>query len=218
MPFRDATSIVLGTTVMLIALFGVLFFLSSQCFAPSDPRTVRLQPTATSAAAQGGSNPATRTPSSNDGPETTATAARTNTPQATAPAATSTAVPPSPAPPTSAQAPPPAPAPPPPPPAAAAANFSGAGQVLDTVTSGSGAGQTYTFDVTLVQSGNQLTGGNSGIQISGSVNGQTATATYTQPALGITGTFEWTFLSSGNAAGTFTSSVPNAGTSQLVRR
>jgi hypothetical protein len=53
--------------------------------------------------------------------------------------------------------------------------------------------------------------------MSGFVEGPTATLSYTQPALGLAGTFSWTMM--GNAAfGTFTSSVPNSGTSQLVRR
>jgi hypothetical protein len=101
------------------------------------------------------------------------------------------------------------------PPAVASASFSGSWRVVDTVTSGSGAGQSFSFDVALSQEGNRLSGGNSGIVMNGRVEGATATLTYSQPALGITGTFVWTMTGSG-AVGSFTSSVPNAGDSRLV--
>jgi hypothetical protein len=102
-------------------------------------------------------------------------------------------------------------------PAAVSGDFSGRWRIVDTITSGSGAGQTFTFDVSLQQTGNTISGGNAGIQINGSVSGQTATVTYTQPALGHTGTFSWTLVSAARAEGTFTSSVPNAGISILQR-
>jgi hypothetical protein len=99
----------------------------------------------------------------------------------------------------------------------ATANFSGVWRIVDTVTEGSNIGQTYTFDVRLSQTGAIVTGGNSGIAISGRVEGATASLAYGQPALGYSGTFTWTMNSSGVAQGSFTNSYPNAGTSSLVR-
>jgi hypothetical protein len=206
---------------LLLSLFGVLFFLSAQCFAPSDTVTTTLRQTATPAPAQGGADP-TRTLSSDDGGAATPTAQQNATAAATLTPVppTATPVPPTaiPAAPTS-TAVPGAPAPVAPPPAAAAtANFAANWRIIDTVTEGSGAGQTFTFDVTLTQTGNEIGGGNGGIVMTGSVSGTTASVSYTQPALGLTGTFIWTMGANGNATGTFTSSVPNSGTSQLIRR
>ncbi len=206
MHLRDITSVVLATTVMLISVFGVLFFFSTQCFAPSSPR-VATAPQATSTATASGTIEATPTQEAeNDAPPATPAATSTSTstppsPTAAAPTSTPAAQQPSATPASSTQA-----------------DFSGSWVVIDTVTSGTGAGQTFSFEVTLTQSGSQLSGGNSGILIQGQVEGRTAWATYTQPALGLTGTFSWTMSSAGAAAGSFTSSVPNAGTSQLVRR
>lgn len=97
------------------------------------------------------------------------------------------------------------------------AGFEGRWRVADTVTEGANAGRTYTFDVALSQQDNRVAGGNSGIQISGTVQGDTATLEYVQPALGLRGTFVWTMVSPDQAAGTFTNSYPNAGTSTLQR-
>ena len=86
------------------------------------------------------------------------------------------------------------------------------------MTSGSGTGQTFAFDVQLTQSGSTLSGGNSGMVITGTVQGNTAQAQFVQPQLGYTGTFTWTMSGDGNAYGTFTSTAGNAGTSALIRR
>ena len=102
-------------------------------------------------------------------------------------------------------------------PAAVSGDFSGRWRIVDTITSGAGTGQSFTFDVSLQQTGNRITGGNAGIQIDGTVSGQTATVTYTQPALGHTGGFTWTLVSAARAEGTFTSSLPNSGSSILQR-
>jgi hypothetical protein len=127
-------------------------------------------------------------------------------------------------PPTSTPLPPEPTAPPPPTstpapaaPAAGPADFSGRWRITDTVTEGSNVGDTFTFDVTLTQNGNQLSGGNNGIQMSGTVSGDTALVQYAQPALGYTGTFIWTMVAPGEATGSFTSSYPNSGTSTLHR-
>ncbi len=101
-------------------------------------------------------------------------------------------------------------------PVAALANLSGQWRVMDTVEEGVGAGQTFTFDVSLNQSGNRVSGGNSGIQIEGIVTGQTALLTYAQPALGYSGTFTWFLGTDGTIAGRFTGSVPNSGRSELI--
>jgi hypothetical protein len=72
--------------------------------------------------------------------------------------------------------------------------------------------------VQLRQDGNAITGGNSGIVINGSVFGRTATVQFSQPALGHSGSFTWTMSGDGaSASGSFTSSVPNAGQSTLIR-
>lgn len=105
-----------------------------------------------------------------------------------------------------------------PPPAIETADFAGSWQLIDTVEEGPGAGETYAFFVTIVQSGSGLQGGAPGvISLSGTVVGNVATAEFAQPALGVTGIFIWTMGADGNAAGTFTSSIPNSGTSQLIR-
>ena len=44
-------------------------------------------------------------------------------------------------------------------PTMAMVSFSGNWRVIDTITEGSGVGQTFTFDIHLVQVGNTLTGG-----------------------------------------------------------
>ena len=98
------------------------------------------------------------------------------------------------------------------------ASFAGTWRIVDTVVQGAGAGQTFTFQVTLTQSGATLQGGAPGaITLSGTVAGNIATAQFTQPGLNLTGIFIWTLNADGNATGTFTSSVPNSGTSQLIR-
>lgn len=112
---------------------------------------------------------------------------------------------------------PPSPTPAPPEPPAAPADFAGTWRVVDTVTDGPNTGNTYTFNVTLTQNGDSITGGNSGMLISGSVGGDTASVEYTQPALGYQGTFTWTLVAQDRAEGTFTSSYPNSGTSLLLR-
>jgi len=94
--------------------------------------------------------------------------------------------------------------------------FAGSWRIIDTVTGGTGTGQTFTFDVLLTQTGPVLQGGSSELSIVGLVDGNSATATFTQPS-GITGAFSRTVGEDGNAIGTFTSSVPNSGTSQLIR-
>ena len=208
---RDAFSVAIGTAVLLICLFGALFLFSTQCFAPSDPITSTARSTSTPNGTQGGADPKP-TLSSDDGPSSTPTSPATPVASATQPAPTATQ-----APATATTAPTQAAVPPPQPAATQTANFGGNWRVIDTVTEGAGAGQTFTFDVTLTQVGNVLSGGNGGIVMNGTVSGTTASVSFTQPALGISGSFTWTMGAGGNATGTYTSSVPNAGTSQLVR-
>ena len=101
-------------------------------------------------------------------------------------------------------------------PAPTPADFTGLWRILDTVTQGVGAGESFAFDVVLQQNGVLVTGGTEGIQISGRVDGQTATLTYRQPDLGYTATFTLTLVDGMWGGGTFRSSV-NAGTSTLHR-
>lgn len=101
-------------------------------------------------------------------------------------------------------------------PAASQADFTGLWRVLDTITQGLGSGESFAFDVVLQQNGVLISGGAEGIQITGRVDGQTATLTYRQPDLGYTATFRLTLVDGTWGGGTFTSSV-NAGTSTLHR-
>lgn len=100
----------------------------------------------------------------------------------------------------------------------APASFAGAWRIVDSVLQGRGAGQTFSFQVSITQAGDTIQGGTSGvIALAGAVAGNIATVEFSQPALGITGIFIWTLGADGNASGTFTSNVPNSGTSQLIR-
>lgn len=146
------------------------------------------------------------------------TATPTEEPAATEPPVLSTVAPaPQPPDPTPEPATPIAAAPPTPPPEAAVAeSLSGNWRITDTVTEGAGIGQTFTFDVVLTQSGSSVQGGNFELSIVGTVEDGLVTAQFTQPA-GISGTFVWTLAGNGAASGTFESSVPNRGTSQLQR-
>lgn len=154
--------------------------------------------------------PATTTPTT--GP------ARTTTPAATASATPAPAATPAPTP-TSAATEPPRPTP-----TVAApvspepSSFAGTWRIVDTILQGRGAGQSFAFQVSINQSGNSISGGAAGaITLAGTVAGNIATVEFNQPSLGVTGIFIWTLGADGDATGTFTSSVPNSGTSQLVR-
>jgi hypothetical protein len=105
----------------------------------------------------------------------------------------------------------------PPPPTTSSEPFTGTWRIVDTVTSGSGAGSVFTFDVVLVQSGSVVEGGGGGLQIFGTVDGQTAQVQFSQPAQGYVGAFAWTLSSPDRAAGSFTTSGLNSGTSELIR-
>jgi hypothetical protein len=100
---------------------------------------------------------------------------------------------------------------------ATSVDFSGYWRIIDTVTEGQGAGETYSFDVLLPQSGDRLGGGNAGIVMVGRVNGATAQVSYEQRNLGYSGTFTWTMGADGNASGRLTNSSPNSGASYLIR-
>ena len=96
------------------------------------------------------------------------------------------------------------------------ADFTGTWTVLYTITDGAGAGQSYSFDVSLEQDGRRVSGGNDGVRVDGTAEGRTVTLTYRQPALGYTATFTWTLVNGSWGGGAFTSAV-NAGTSLLQR-
>lgn len=105
---------------------------------------------------------------------------------------------------------------PPDPSAAAPPGLSGRWRIVDTVTDGAGAGQIFTFDVVLTQSGSSFSGGNFELSLSGVIAGDSITAQFAHPS-GITGSFAWTLGADGTASGAFESSAPNSGTSQLIR-
>jgi hypothetical protein len=102
-------------------------------------------------------------------------------------------------------------------PATSPVSFEGRWRIIDVITDGENTGQTYSFDVSLEQRGNRLTGGNGEIQMTGVVTGDTAMVDYIQPALGLNGTFVWTMTDQNRATGRFTNSSPNSGTSVLER-
>jgi len=79
-----------------------------------------------------------------------------------------------------------------------------------------GAGQVNSFDIELQQAGDAVSGGNSEIRVTGQIDGNTVRAQFVQPALGYSGTFTWN-LQGSSGSGTFTSSVPNSGVSQITR-
>jgi hypothetical protein len=95
-------------------------------------------------------------------------------------------------------------------------NLSDRWRIVDTVSEGAGSGQTFVFDVVLLQSGSSVSGGNFELSLAGTLDASGLTAQFTQPS-GITGNFSWSLGSGGNGSGTFQSSVPNGGTSQLIR-
>jgi hypothetical protein len=132
-----------------------------------------------------------------------------------APVAQATTAPP--APPAQATAPPPVLPTPSPVPAApvAQASLNGRFRLTDTVTEGSGAGQSVSFDIELRQVGDVVSGGNSEISLSGQVQGDRAVMQFVQPALGYRGSFDWT-ISSGGGTGSFSTSVPNRGVSMIT--
>ena len=160
--------------------------------------------------------PASTPPPATRVPETTRTPEPTRTPEVVAtPEATQTVpatVTPAPQPPAATPAEQPTLA------RTATANFGGNWTIVDTVTEGAGVGSAYSFDVALVQSGSALQGGNFQLFVVGRVDGNTATLQFNQPGPGFTGLFVWTMDGTGNASGSFTTSVPNGGTSQLIRR
>ena len=202
---RDVAAMLISTVVFAVIVLAGLFFVASACWNAEPRGTVSL--------------PATSTPA--PVPESV-----TREPQATP---TTSLVPVNPTPtvvPTSSPPPPPSPTSPPMPPSptqqqappvALMANLSGRWQIADTVTEGAGLGQTYAFVISLSQLGDRISGGNGEIVINGLVEDQTVRASYLQPAFGYTGTFTWTLVAGNLAQGTFTSSVPNSGTSTLTR-
>lgn len=101
-------------------------------------------------------------------------------------------------------------------PARVQGDFGGTWTVQYTITEGLGAGESYAFDVSLEQNGRSLRGGNDGVVVTGIVDGQTATLTYRQPALGYTATFTLTLVDGNWGGGAFTSAV-NSGTSRVQR-
>ena len=98
-----------------------------------------------------------------------------------------------------------------------AQNYAGTWHITDTVTSGSGQGQVFAFDVVIYQSGVQLLGLSDNFLLQGSVNGNQIQMDYVQLDVGYKGTFTWTMDSLAHGSGTFASSVPNSGTSVLQR-
>jgi len=98
----------------------------------------------------------------------------------------------------------------------AAPGLNGRFRIIDTVTTGQGSGTVVSFDVSLQQNGTTVTGGNGELNLSGRMEGNTLRAQFVQPGLGYTGTFTWQLDASGGS-GEFTTSVPNGGSSQLLR-
>ena len=97
-------------------------------------------------------------------------------------------------------------------------SFAGRWRVVDTVEEGTGVGQAFAFDVAITQTGAALSGSAPGVIVfTGTVVANFVTVEFSQPTLGVTGIFIWTMQPDGSATGTFTSSIPNSGTSHLER-
>ncbi len=96
---------------------------------------------------------------------------------------------------------------------AAVPNLAGQWTIVDTVTYGPGAGGTYSFAVTIRQSGANISGSGSGIRFNGVIDGDLVHATYVQDN-GAGGSFEWATDAGGTAlSGSFTNSIGNGGDS-----
>ena len=89
-------------------------------------------------------------------------------------------------------------------------------RIVDTVTTGQGSGTVVSFDVSLQQNGAAVTGGNNELNLTGRMEGNMLQAQFVQPGLGYSGTFTWRLDGSGGF-GEFVTSVPNGGSSQLLR-
>ena len=98
-----------------------------------------------------------------------------------------------------------------------ATQLNGRFRITDTVTEGQGAGLVVNFDVDLRQDGSAVSGGSGDITLTGVVEGRQVRMQFTQPRLGYTGTFLWSLDGTGRGSGTFSTSVPNSGTSVLTR-
>lgn len=206
----------------LIATFlvsGVIVFAVASFFLGGSDDEDAPAPTSTATATRTAEATPTSTTTPTPTPTRTPTATPSPEPTPTPTSAPTVAPTPPPPPPTPAPTEPPRPAPTQAPPLTAApANFAGAWRIVDSILQGRGAGQTFTFQVSITQTGNSIQGGAPGaIALSGTVAGNIATVEFSQPGLGITGIFIWTMGADGNATGTFTSTVPNSGTSQLIR-
>lgn len=202
------------------AVSGLIVFLVASFLLGGDDDTSEATPASTSAArvvVTSTPAPASPTPATPTAAATpTATAPPTPTP-APSPTPTPTPQPTPPPTPVATEAPRPAPTPAAPV-TPAPASFAGSWRIVDSVLQGRGAGQTFTFQVSIGQSGSSISGGAPGaLTLAGTVAGNIATVEFTQPGLAINGIFIWTLGADGNATGTFTSNVPNSGTSQLIR-
>jgi hypothetical protein len=103
------------------------------------------------------------------------------------------------------------------PPAQMLVNYSGSWRITDSVSEGAGAGQVFSFDVVLLQSGDRVFGGNAELSLEGTVNGDTLMVRFNQPHLGYSGQFTWVMTNSSRGVGSFRSSAPNSGQSTIVR-
>jgi hypothetical protein len=218
---RQVGAFGISLAVFLASLFGVILVFN-QCLGTSDGQPVleksqAPKPIGTPSALTSNDSEPESTPIPTAAPSSTFTPiAATATLTRTASPSTPTAVLPSPT--MISTATPEIPTPNPTPASPAPSNFSGNWRVVDVVEEGSGAGQTFTFDVTLNQVGPRLSGGNGGFVIQGTVDGNAASVSFVQQDLGITGTISWRLLNAGLGTGMFSTSVPNSGSSQLIRR
>ncbi|MGI8926880.1 MAG: hypothetical protein ACR2HN_09585 [Tepidiformaceae bacterium] len=134
-------------------------------------------------------------------PTARATATRTAT---AAPTPSATAVPPTATPTALPATPTPVPPDPTPPPARATAgpiSLTGRWQIVDTVTTGRDAGQTFTFTVDMQESLNLIVGSGGGFILLGERRGASAIVSYTR--IGGSGVFRWLVQSDGTLSGTF---------------
>lgn len=150
------------------------------------------------------SRTATRAPAPTATPTETATA----TPTATA---TATARPqPTPVPPTATRAGPTPTTP------ARQGDLSGRWQIVDTVTNGPGANETYTFTVQLQQAGSAISGSGGGLTLAGERQGDRVVVAFERS--GGTGYFIWTAQGNNLLTGTFRDNGAGNGGTSIARR
>lgn len=203
-----AATLIVGAIGLSLAAGAAAAWLVASRDGEADPSSGAgdISPTATAGAAA-----ATQSPTAG----ATATAVATSTPTPTATATTPPPTPtpvqraqPTPVPPTATRTPIPEPRP--------AGSLSGRWEIVDTVTYGPGANESYTFVVQLRQTGSALGGSGGGLELTGERQGDRVVVSFERP--GGAGFFIWVVQGSDLLAGTFRDNGAANGGSSVARR